>query len=203
MNDEIRMQISAFVDGELPENEAELLIRRLSKEAHLRQEVAEYLALGRLMRSEEGLSAADRLHERISMEIDAGSTSEVPVYEAPTSKRAVKTMAGFAIAATVALAAIFALQQTGSVNVPDIAPDVPVVANDDSAQGVPSLDAQLDQRRELFRRHHDTSSRFGDGLVPRVVDLRFSEILDEDTVLEEIENQEPEVEEAAEEVITP
>jgi len=31
MNEAIRMQVSAFVDGELPENEADLLVRRLSQ----------------------------------------------------------------------------------------------------------------------------------------------------------------------------
>jgi negative regulator of sigma E activity len=44
------MQVSAFVDGELPENEAELLVRRLSQDAVLRQQVAEYLAIGRIRR---------------------------------------------------------------------------------------------------------------------------------------------------------
>ena len=40
MNDAIRMQLSAFVDGELPENEAEMLVRRMSQDVELRQEVA-------------------------------------------------------------------------------------------------------------------------------------------------------------------
>ena len=70
MNDGIRMQVSAFVDGELPENEAELLLRRMSQDLELRQAVAEYLAIGRLMRAEPGLAGADRLHERISAVID-------------------------------------------------------------------------------------------------------------------------------------
>ncbi len=61
MNDAIRMQLSAFVDGELPENEAELLLRRMSQDVELLQEVAEYLAIVRLMRAEEGLAGADRL----------------------------------------------------------------------------------------------------------------------------------------------
>ena len=38
MNDAIKMQISAFVDGELPDNECELLLRRLSHDAELRQQ---------------------------------------------------------------------------------------------------------------------------------------------------------------------
>ena len=58
MNDAIRMQISAFVDGELPENEAELLLRRMSQDIELRNEVAEYLAIGRLVRGEHGLAGA-------------------------------------------------------------------------------------------------------------------------------------------------
>jgi len=37
MNEAIKMQLSAFVDGELPENESELLLRRLSQDAELRQ----------------------------------------------------------------------------------------------------------------------------------------------------------------------
>ncbi len=35
MNEGIEMQISAFVDGELPENEAELLLRRMSEDLEL------------------------------------------------------------------------------------------------------------------------------------------------------------------------
>ena len=50
MNDAIRMQLSAFVDGELPENEAEMLLRRMSQDVQSRKEVAEYIALGRLIR---------------------------------------------------------------------------------------------------------------------------------------------------------
>ena len=56
MNEAIRMQLSAFVDGELPSNEAELLLRRMSQDVSLRQEVAEYLAIGRLIRAEAGLA---------------------------------------------------------------------------------------------------------------------------------------------------
>ena len=50
MNEAIRMQLSAFVDGELPENEAEMLLRRLSQDVELRQQVAEFMAIGRALR---------------------------------------------------------------------------------------------------------------------------------------------------------
>ena len=52
MNETIRMQISAFVDGELPDNESELLLRRMSQDDDLRRLVAEYIEIGRTMRGE-------------------------------------------------------------------------------------------------------------------------------------------------------
>jgi negative regulator of sigma E activity len=181
MNDGIRMQISAFVDGELPENEAELLLRRLSQDAELRQDVAEFLALGRLIRSEVGLSGADRLHERISAEIDERPADTEHSAVAKGAARFARPLAGFAIAATVALAAIFTLQQTGTVD--EAFDDTSQVRVDDEVQqGVPNLDAQLERQRLIFQRHAETSSRFGANPIT-FVDLRFSEEIDEDTAI--------------------
>ncbi len=111
MNDAIRMQISAFVDGELPQNEAELLLRRMCQDRDLRQQAAEYLAMGRVMRGERSLSGAGKLRERISAALDDQSLQadiEIPVTSAP---RFLRPVAGVAIAATVALAALLGLQQ--------------------------------------------------------------------------------------------
>ena len=63
MNDAIKTQISAFVDGELPQNEAELLLRRMSHDKELRQQAAEYLALGRAMRGEKTLAGMATLRD--------------------------------------------------------------------------------------------------------------------------------------------
>ena len=101
------MQVSAFVDGELPENEAELLLRRMSQDAELRQEVAQYMAMGRLVRREPGLAGADRLHERIAAAIDDRPADAGDSTGVVTASRAIRPLAGAAIAATVALVAIF------------------------------------------------------------------------------------------------
>ena len=61
MNEALKMQISAFVDGELPENEAELLLRRLSQDAELRQQVSRYLEIGRAIRQERDVAGMDQL----------------------------------------------------------------------------------------------------------------------------------------------
>ena len=76
MNDGIKMQISAFVDGELPQNEAELLLRRLCQDRELRQQVAEYLAMGRVIRGERSVSGMSTLRGRISASLDDTSLQE-------------------------------------------------------------------------------------------------------------------------------
>lgn len=165
------MQVSAFVDGELPENEAQLLLRRMSQDVELRKEVAEYLAIGRMMRAEPGLAGADRLHERIAAAIDDRPADAGDTVGDTTASRAVRPLAGIAIAATVALVAIFALQQTTGVDeLPAEAP-LPAVAD-----VVPNIDAQQERQRQYFLNHAETSSQLGaNGMNPRVVTLRFSE----------------------------
>jgi negative regulator of sigma E activity len=111
------MQVSAFVDGELPENEAELLVRRLSQDVVLRQQVAEYLAIGRVMRGEYTLKGSNALRERIVAELDEGPLQE-PAVPGPSKSttRLIKPLAGIAIAASVALVAIIGLRETVSVD---------------------------------------------------------------------------------------
>ena len=169
MNDGIRMQVSAFVDGELPENEAELLLRRMSQDAELRKEVAEYLAIGRLIRAETGLAGADRLHERIAAEIDDRPADADDLPAATNASRAVRPLVGIAIAASVALVGIFVLQQTPGVD--ELPADVPAVV-----EVVPNVDAQQERQRQYLLNHTETSSQLGaNGMNSRVVTLRFSE----------------------------
>ena len=78
MNDAIKMQISAFVDGELPENEAQLLLRRMSQDRQLRQQAATYLMIGRSLRGERSVAGMTTLRERISAAIDDSVQEEGP-----------------------------------------------------------------------------------------------------------------------------
>lgn len=173
MNDGIRMQLSAFVDGELPQNEAELLLRRMSQDADLRREVAEYMAIGRLIRAEPGLAGADRLHERVAAEIEDRQVDTSELKVADGASRAIRPLAGAAVAATVALIGIFALQQTTSLDELPAETSLPV-AN----QAVPKIDAQQERQRQYFVNHAETSSQHGaNGMISRVVSLRFSEEL--------------------------
>ena len=185
MNEAIRMQLSAFVDGELPSNEAELLLRRMSQDVSLRQEVAEYLAIGRLIRAEAGLAGADRLYQRVAAELEDRPVDSGEAAGSQRTTKALRPLVGFAIAATVALVAIFALQQTG--NIDEVAPgDVPQLA-DEPGPVVPIPDAQQERQREIFHRHAETASQLGaNGMNSRVVTLRFSNDLDEEGLVEDL-----------------
>lgn len=115
MNEAIRMQLSAFVDGELPENEQELLLRRLSQDAPLRKQVAEYLAIGHAMRGEVQIGGVNGIRDRVQRTLDEKPMQDTEPVPVPASNRYIRPLAGFAIAATVAMVAIFGLQQMTAV----------------------------------------------------------------------------------------
>jgi negative regulator of sigma E activity len=168
------MQVSAFVDGELPENEAELLVRRLSQDADLRKQVSEYLAIGRIMRGEYSLQGSDALRERIAAKLGEKplqDTADAAVASPPP--RFVRPAAGAAIAATVALVAIFGLGRVADVESP--APATAVVADDVVSETVPTMnDAEL---RRLLILHGEGSNSFSTRVTS--VQMRAEELADE------------------------
>lgn len=180
------MQLSAYVDDELPQNEAELLLRRLSQDVKLRQEVAEYLAIGRVMRGEVGVAGIDGIRNRVLAAIDDTAGTTDAVIEKEPATRALKPLIGVAIAATVALAAIFGLQQTTGVD--DVALQE---GNPLRVEVVPDYAPQQDLLRQYFLSHGETSSQLGaNGMKSRLVTLRFSEELIDATVRELVEGVE-------------
>jgi hypothetical protein len=173
MNDAIRAQISAFVDGELPENEAEMLLRRMSQDRQLRQQAAEYLAMGRVMRGERSVTGTGRLRDRVAAAIDDRSLQEEFAVSESVRIRYLRPVAGVAIAATVALAAILGLQQTIGLSGVDDDSGAGTVA-ETIAYTVP--DQPDDQLREYFLRHSASSSYFGvDSINARLVTLQLRE----------------------------
>lgn len=173
MNDAIKTQISAFVDGELPQNEAELLLRRMSQDRALRQQAAEYLALGRAMRGERTVAGMSTLRDRIAAAIDDDALQqELPVAKQQSS-RLLRPLVGVAIAATVALAAILGLQQVAVISGGDDAMTEDTVADVVSpAYTVPALSE--DKLREYYLRHSASSAYVGAGSInARLVTLEL------------------------------
>jgi sigma-E factor negative regulatory protein RseA len=110
MNDALKMQISAFVDGELPENESELLLRRLSQDIVLRQQVSQYLEIGRLIRREPEVPGVNELRDRIWAALGEEPAKHAAEADGSGSKFT-RPAVGVAIAASVAVMALFALRQ--------------------------------------------------------------------------------------------
>jgi negative regulator of sigma E activity len=190
MNDGIKMQISAFVDGELPETEAQLLLRRLSQDAELRQQAAEYFAIGRALRGQSSIAASGDLRGRIAATLDNNLVDKELDDIEPAGRRYAKPLTGFAIAATVAIAAIFGLQQFGTAPGTGLDSAAPTVAEG------PAVESYTVPDMEYFQRHDRFSSESGsNNFEIRRVGAELSNDGTLDTELEEIDPpQNPDIE---------
>ena len=198
MNDAIRMQVSAFVDGELPDNEADLLLRRMSQDPELRRQAAEYLDIGRTMRGEASVPGIDRMLERVSADIEDRPIEPLPDIETVEDRESgtVRPLVGIAVAASVAVVALFALQLRPVTETPETAeaPPTVVVTQEPVLPVQPALDEEL---HRYYLSHGATSSQFGaNGMNARLVSLQISEEVllepaDEDAPDEEADADSP------------
>jgi sigma-E factor negative regulatory protein RseA len=111
MSEKIQEQISAFLDGELPANEAELLVHRFSRDDDLRQKALRYRSIGAAMRNELLYPDPNALRRGIQSALD-GDSVVAKATDAPgfAARRLARPMVGLAVAATVAVVAITGLQ---------------------------------------------------------------------------------------------
>ena len=202
MNDSIKTQISAYIDGELPANEAELLLRRMSQDHELRQKAAEYLTMGRVIRGERSVPGLENLRQRISDELDDKATQHEFSAHDSAGSRYVRPLAGFAIAATVALAAIFGLQQTTGVTDINMTPgsDSAAVAEVENNGAYTVPDHADDQLRDYYMRHNASSSYFGaQSINARLVTLQLRDgvVIQSDQEIEPADDDEKTVDEVS------
>ena len=120
MSEQIREQVSAFLDGELPSSETELLLKRLTRDAELRESFGRYALIGESMRGGQ-VRLSRGFAERVNRAID-GEPAVAVVPPARATSRWWRPMAGAAVAASVAVVAVIALQQRAAVPGPDAAP---------------------------------------------------------------------------------
>lgn len=165
MNDALKVQISAFVDGELPDNESELLLRRLSQDTDLRQQVSRYLEIGRLLRRDRDIPGMDQLRGRI-----AAALGDEPAQPDETQKvvgsRLMTPATGVAVAATVAAIALLGLSQLDGPGDPVLES---AVAIDDSPAGYtePTADQALAELpNEMLMQYYLSHGESVDGLGP-------------------------------------
>jgi sigma-E factor negative regulatory protein RseA len=114
MSEQIREQISAFLDGELPASETELLLKRLTRDAELRESFGRYALIGEALRtgtrSPLSREFATRVNARIDGEPAVGGAAAAAAVRR-TGGGWWRPVAGAAVAAGVAAVAVVALQQ--------------------------------------------------------------------------------------------
>lgn len=128
MTDRIKEQLSAFLDGELPDPESALLVKRLERDDELRGALSRYSLIGAVLRSDGDVPAARQVAARVSAAIAREPFRAVSFVRLPRRKTLLRSLAGLAVAASVALGAVVLVQQ---MNSPEAAPADAVLARAD------------------------------------------------------------------------
>ena len=111
-------QLSALLDGELPEAEVELALRRATRDEELRATALRYSLIGDALRGELPPGRPADLVARVRAGIAAGPALAPPAAAPRRFARAARYGAGVAVAASVALVALLALPGREPVTAP-------------------------------------------------------------------------------------
>ena len=134
MSEQIREQVSAFLDGELPNSETELLLKRLTRDGELRESFGRYALIGEAVRGGTSSLMTKGFAERVNLAIDG---EPIPAGGHSPQIRAARwwrPFAGAAVAAGVAAVAVVALQQRAVA--PGVRPGATVTAQSMAQQSL-------------------------------------------------------------------
>ena len=149
MSEQIREQISAFLDGELPSAESELLLRRMLRDTQLRDSFGRYALIGEAMRGTKTMSLTRDFTSAINGAID-GEPAKTDGTQAPAvaGRRWWRPLAGAAVAASVAIVAVVALQHRADVPATTVAVITPPVAAPAPMNATPKAPPLVARSRE-------------------------------------------------------
>lgn len=111
MSEQIREQVSAFLDGELPNSEAELLLKRLTRDAELLECFGRYALVGEAIRGGSHSLVTRGFTGRVNLAIGGEPIPANGQIAQARVARWWRPLAGVAVAAGVAAVAVVALQQ--------------------------------------------------------------------------------------------
>jgi sigma-E factor negative regulatory protein RseA len=140
MSDQIREQVSAFLDGELPNSETELLLKRLARDGELRESFGRYALIGEAVRGGTLSLMTRGFAGRVNLAIDGETipaNGHIPQSRAPRWWRPFATAT---VAAGVAAVAVVALQHRAVA--PGLRSGAVVTAQNAAVRAQPSLLAQ-------------------------------------------------------------
>jgi sigma-E factor negative regulatory protein RseA len=110
MTDQINDQISAFIDNELSADESALLVRRFERDPEARSRAMRYTLIGASLRGELLEPHPSVLRQRVAAALSGAVPSLSTKTRERWTERWARPLAGFGIAATVAVVAIGALR---------------------------------------------------------------------------------------------
>lgn len=114
MTDRIKEQLSAFLDGELPDPESALLLKRLERDDELRGALSRYSLIGAVLRSDGDVPAARQVAARVSAAIAREPFRAVSFARLPRRETVRRSLAGLAVAASVAFSAVVLVQRVNA-----------------------------------------------------------------------------------------
>jgi sigma-E factor negative regulatory protein RseA len=121
MTDRIKEQLSAFLDGELPDPESALLLKRLERDDDLRGALSRYSLIGAVLRSDGDVPAARQVAARVSAAIAREPSRAGRLAGLARRDSFGRAVAGLAVAAAVAFGAVPLGQQltAGDASAPE------------------------------------------------------------------------------------
>jgi hypothetical protein len=146
MTDRIKEQLSAFLDGELPDPESALLLKRLERDDDLRGALSRYSLIGAVLRSDGDVPAARQVAARVSAAIAREPLRRAKAVRLPGRDALLRAAGGFAVAAGVALASVLLVQQLES---PGLSAPAAVVS-EAVAPPVDTLDERFEEPPEIY-----------------------------------------------------
>ena len=127
MTERIKEQLSAFLDGELPEPESALLVKRLERDDDLRSALSRYSLIGTVLRSDGDAPAARQVAARVSAAIAREPAGMAVAAWRPAAL--LRPLAGLAVAAGVAALALVLMPSFDAKDPGDPAPLLAQVAD--------------------------------------------------------------------------
>jgi len=132
MSDSVNEQLSACLDGELADQEMDLLLKRVGRDAELRQSMSRYALIGEALRGQ-----AQAPSKQFADGIMASINSEPALHATPmrgSVKRFLRPLSGIAIAASVALGVLSIQRIAQSPTEQSVVPAATVAATSSSPE---------------------------------------------------------------------
>jgi sigma-E factor negative regulatory protein RseA len=133
MTDAVNEQLSTCLDGELPEAELDLLLKRVERDSELREALSRYTVIGEALRNTRPVVASRSFADKVMAAVEQEPAQQAAatrrgVRLSPILARSLRPVAGIGIAATVAALAIFSVQRAGVEATGPIAANEPATA---------------------------------------------------------------------------